>query len=181
MEHEAAGHAEAAGPYWDPSVFGNDPAFWAAVGLFIFIAVIVYMKVPKQITGGLDSRAEKIAADIKNAEELRQLAEAKLEAAKKRQVEAEAEAKEIIEAAKREAAQLAADASKNLAETIARRQKLAEDRITRAEADAMRDVRLAAVDAASRAAETLLTEQLAGKGGEAQYAASLESVKKALV
>lgn len=179
MEH-GAGHAEPAGPYWDPAVFGNDPAFWAFVGLVIFLAIVIYMKVPKQITGSLDSRAEKIAADLKNAEELRRLAEEKLEAAKKRQAEAETEAKEIVEAAKREAAQLAAEASKNLAETIARRQKLAEDRISRAEADAMRDVRLAAVDAASKAAETLLTEQLSGKAGEAQYLASLDTVKKAL-
>jgi F-type H+-transporting ATPase subunit b len=178
MQAEEAGHEAAAG--FDFQELMVDPAFWAAVGLLIFLGVIVYMKVHQQVLGSLDKRAEKIAADIKNAEELRLLAEAKLEAARKRQVEAEAEAKEIIDAARREAAELAADASRNLAETIARRQKLAEDRIGRAEADAMREVRLAAVDAASRATETLLADQLAGKGGAAQYAASLETVKKAL-
>lgn len=178
MQTEEAGHEAAAG--FDFNELIVDPAFWAAIGLVIFFGIIVYMKVHRQVLGLLDKRAEKIAADIKNAEELRQLAEAKLEAAKTRQIEAEAEAKEIIEAAKREANQLAADASKNLAETIARRQKLAEDRISRAEADAMREVRMAAVDAASKAAETLLAQQLAGKGGEALYAASLDTVKKAL-
>jgi F-type H+-transporting ATPase subunit b len=181
--HDAAAaveHHEPTGPYWDPAVFSQDPAFWAFIGLLIFIGVVLYMKVPKQITGSLDTRAEKIAADIKNAEELRLLAEKKLEEAKRRQAEAEAEAKEIIAAAHREAEQLAKDAAKNLAETIARRQKLAEERIVRAEADAMRDVKLAAVDAASKAAETILAEQLSGKAGADQFAASLETVKKAL-
>jgi F-type H+-transporting ATPase subunit b len=189
-EHEvAAGHEAAAhetpgfldAGYWDPAVFLQDPAFWAFVGLVIFlVAVIVVAKAPKMVAGQLDERAARIAADIKNAEELRRLAEQKLEAAKLRQEEAEKDAAEIIAAARREADQLAKESAKNIAENIARRQKMAEERIARAEADAMRDVRLASVDAASRAAETLLTEALAGKAGQDHYAQSLETVKKAI-
>ena len=93
---------------------------------------------------------------------------------------AEADAKAIVEAARREAAQLAATASVTLADKLTRREKQAEDRIARAEADALRDVKLAAIDTASTAAALILTEQFSGKSGAGHFAASLESVKKAL-
>jgi len=41
-------------------------------------------------------------------------------------------------------------------------------------------VKLAAVDAASKAAAQILTEQLTGKAADDNFAASLEAVKKAL-
>lgn len=176
--HEEVPHETATG--FDPAVFFSDPAFWAFVGLIIFLAIVVIAKAPQGIAKSLDDRAAKITADIKNAEELRLLAEKKLEEAKKRQVEAEAEAVAIIEAARLEAANFAANAKVQLTESIARRQKQAEDRIARAEADALRDVKLAAVETASKAAEAILVEQLSGKAGQDQLASSLSAVEKAL-
>ena len=107
-------------------------------------------------------------------------AEAKLAEVQKRATEAEAEAKAIVEAARREADQLAAAADVALKERIVRRQKIAEDRISRAESDAIRDVKLAAVDTASKAATAIITEQLAGKAGDDEFAKGLASVTKAL-
>ena len=99
------------------------------------------MKVPKTITKSLDDRAAKITSELAAAEALRKEAEAKLAEVQKRAAEAEAEAKAIVEAARREADQLAAAADVALKERISRRQKIAEDRISRAESDAIRDVK----------------------------------------
>ena len=57
---------------------------------------------------------------------------------------------------------------------------LAEDRIARAESEAIRDVKLAAVDTASRAAAAILTEQLSGKAADDEFAKSLAAAAKAL-
>ncbi len=57
---------------------------------------------------------------------------------------------------------------------------MANDRIARAEADAVREVKAAAIDTATRAAAQILTEQLSGSAGDAHFAESLEAVKKAL-
>lgn len=160
--------------------FFSDAHTWAGIGLAIFVVLLVFLKVPGVLTKSLDDRAEKIGSELANAEALRKEAEAKLEAARKSQAEAEAEAREIIEVARREAAQMAVQASAALEEKLERRAKLAEERIARAESDAMRDVKMTAIDTASKAAAKILTETLTGKAADDHFATSLEAVKKAL-
>ncbi len=158
----------------------NDPTFWAFIGLLIFIGLVIYMKVPKTITKSLDDRAVKITSELAAAEALRKEAEAKLAEVQKRAAEAEADAKAIVESARREAEQLAVAAEAALVSRIATREKMAEERIARAESDAIRDVKLAAVQTASRAAAAILTEQLSGKSGDDEFAKGLAAVTKAL-
>jgi F-type H+-transporting ATPase subunit b len=158
----------------------NDPAFWAFVGLLIFAGVVLYMKVPATVTKTLDERAARITSELAAAEALRKEAEAKLAEVQKRAAQAEADAKQIVEFARREADQLAAAASAALTERIALREKLAEERIARAEADAVRDVKLAAVETASRAASAIMAEQLTGKAADDEFARSLAAAAKAL-
>lgn len=179
-DHAAdAAHSAPALPVLGPFDL-NDPTFWAFVGLVIFLGIILYMKVPGAITKSLDDRAAKISSELTAAEALRKEAEAKLAEVQKRAAEAEGEAKGIVEAARREATQLAAAAEAALVARIASREKMAEERIMRAEADAIRDVKIAAVETASRAATAILTEQLTGKGGDDEFAKGLASVTKAL-
>lgn len=182
MEEEAVHAAEPhdATSGFDIGAFFADPAFWALVGLAIFVGIVIYMKVPKTVTTALDDRAVKITSELAAAEALRKEAEAKLADAAARQAAAEADAIQIVEAARREAAQLADDSTRALKERLALREKLAEERIARAESDAIRDVKIAAVDTASRAAAAILTEQLVGKAADDHFAASLDAVKKAL-
>jgi F-type H+-transporting ATPase subunit b len=182
--HLTAGPAEA-GPLPAVNLLGwnldmNDPTFWAFIGLLIFIGIIVYMKVPKTITKSLDDRAAKITSELAAAEQLRREAEAKLAEVQKRATEAEADARAIVEAARREAGQLANAAEAALVARIASREKLAEERIARAEADAIRDVKLAAVNTASKAAAAILTEQLSGKAADDEFAKGLASITRAL-
>ncbi|HEY7797850.1 MAG TPA: ATPase [Hyphomonadaceae bacterium] len=159
----------------------NDPVTWTSLGLVIFLVVVfVLVKPHKVIAKSLDDRSSKIRSELDNAAALRKEAEAKLADAERRQAEAEASAKEIVEIARREAEQLAKDASNALSERIKLREKLAEERISRAEAEAVRDVRLAAVDTASKAAAQILTDTLVGKAADDHFAASLEKVAKAL-
>jgi F-type H+-transporting ATPase subunit b len=174
MEHEAA-----TGDIW--STLLNDPVTWTGTGLVIFLLVVFLVAKPhKSIAKSLDDRAAKIRSELDSAASLRMEAEAKLKDAEKRQLEAEASAKEIVEQARREASQFAADQSAALAERIKLREKLAEERIARAESEAMRDVRIAAADAASKAAAAILSETLTGKAADDHFTASLEKVAKAL-
>jgi F-type H+-transporting ATPase subunit b len=175
MEHEAAAPAD----FW--TTMFNDPVTWTGTGLVIFLAVVfIVMKPHKSIAKSLDDRAAKIRSELDNAALLRKEAEVKLADAERRQLEAEAQAKEIVEVARREAAELAKEATAALNERLKLREKLAEERIARAESEAVRDVRLAAVDTASKAAAQILTETLVGKVADDHFAASLEKVTKAL-
>ena len=79
---------------------------------------------------------------------------------KRKQGEAVNETKNIVDLAVREAEALAAETRKSVKEHFDRRMKLAEDKIARAEQDAVREVRSVAVDAAVAAAQNSIAKDL---------------------
>lgn len=159
-----------------PAIFDN-PEFWVLIAFLIFAGMLVSMKVPATVGKALDDRAAGIRKDLDDAARLRKEAEQLLADYQRKAREAEAEAKSIIEAAKREAENLAAETKKALAELIERRTKLAEDKIARAEAQAVSEVRATAVDVAVSAAETLLKAKLAGATATGLVEQSIRDLK----
>ena len=98
-----------------PAIFDN-PEFWVLIAFLIFAGMLVSMKVPATVGKALDDRAVGIRKDLDDAARLRKEAEQLLADYQRKAREAEAEAKSIIEAAKREAENLAAETKKALAE-----------------------------------------------------------------
>lgn len=136
-----------------------DATFFAFVGLILFLALIVYLKVPGMVAKSLDERAGRIAKDLEEAKRLREEAQALLAEYQKKRKEAEAEAAAIVAVAEREAQALAAEAKQKTEEFIARRTALSEQKIARAEAEAVNAVRAAAVDLAVAAAEKVIASK----------------------
>ncbi|MGL4440534.1 MAG: ATP F0F1 synthase subunit B [Bosea sp. (in: a-proteobacteria)] len=153
---------------------------WSAVGLVIFFAILVKFGVHNTILQALDSRGEKIAAELAEAKKLREDAQKLLAEYEAKRKAAEAEADAIIAAAKDEADRLAKDAEVKMNDFITRRTKTAELKIAQAEAQASADVRAAAADAATKAAEQVLRSQMTGKAGADLLAKSLGDVKSKL-
>ena len=114
----------------------------------------------KMITDGLDKRAQKIADELDQARKLREEARELLAQYQRRQREAEEEAKGVIELAKRDAQRLAAESHAKFEDQIARRAKSAEDKIARAEAQAIADVRGQAADLAVETARFIIRERM---------------------
>jgi F-type H+-transporting ATPase subunit b len=142
-----------------------DTKFWVLVSFLIFVGLLLYYKVPAMVAKMLDDRADAIRKELDEARRLREEAQALLTDYQTKAKEAESEAKTIIDSAKKEAEMLAAEARKTLAENIERRSKLAEDKIARAEAQALSEVRATAVDTALAAAERLLKTRASGATG----------------
>ena len=141
-----------------------DAAFWATIALFLFIAVIVYLKVPGLITKALDNRIKAIEAELAEAERLRLEAKFLLEEYESKRLAAAKEAEDIVTAAREEAFRMTADAKTALEALIARRTKAVEDKIAQAESQAVAEVRSRSADVAVEAARVLLTRQMANKG-----------------
>src|SRR5437763_13064621 len=118
----------------------RDPEFWVAVGTAIFLAILIWKRVPQMTANSLDARAAAIAREIEEAQRLRSEAEALLAQYKQKQAAAETEAQAILAGAKAEDGHFAAEARVARAEQIARRAKQAEDRIAQAEANALADI-----------------------------------------
>ena len=66
--------------------------FWVFLGLLVFLAILIYMKVPGMAVAALDKRAAKIRTDLEEAERLRREAEGLLKEYQRKRGEAEKEA-----------------------------------------------------------------------------------------
>jgi F-type H+-transporting ATPase subunit b len=135
---------------------------WVAIGLLIFIGILIFAKVPGMALKALDDRGAKIKAELDEAVRLREEASALLAQLKAQRLETEKLAAEMLATAEVEADRLRTDAKAKLEETIKRRQDMAERKIAIAEAQAAADVKAAAADLAAQLAEAVLTQRLAG-------------------
>ena len=108
-----------------------DATFFAFVGLVIFLALIVYLKVPGMVAKSLDARADQIRNDLSEAKRLREEAQQLLAEYQRKRKEAEADAAKIVAAAEREAEMIAAEAKQKTEEFVARRNALSEQKIKR--------------------------------------------------
>ncbi|MCB1481562.1 MAG: ATP F0F1 synthase subunit B [Rhodobiaceae bacterium] len=157
-----------------------DATFFALVALIIFLGVVIYFKAPQMLTGSLDKRAARIADELEEARKLREEAQALLAEYQRKQRDAEKEAADIIAAAETNAARMTEEAKLGLEDLIARRTKMAETKITQAEAQALQDVRSIAADAAISAAERILSAKMSGKAADSQISDSIAEVKSRL-
>lgn len=158
----------------------EDATFWALVALLIFLALMVYLKVPGIVTSALDKRADTIQKELDEARRLREEAQALLADYQRKGREAEGEAEEIIEQAKREAEALAAESGRRLEEYVANRTRQAEEKIARAEAQALQEVRALSADVAIAAAEKILAAKVKGATADALIMRSIGEVKSKL-
>lgn len=154
-----------------------DASFWALVGLVLFFALIIYLKVPGKITSGLDKRADDIKDELEEARRLREEAQALLSDYQRKRHEAEEEAANIVAEANAEAERLTAETNRALEEMIARRSKAAEDKIAQAETQAIAEVRSKAADIAVQAAEGILAAKVKDKVADDILADSISQVK----
>ncbi len=157
-----------------------EPEFWVAVSFFLFLGGMLYLGVHKKLAAALDARAHSIAKDLDEAKHLRQEAEKVLADYKRKQGDAAKEVEAIISLATKEAEELAAETRRSMAEHFERRMKLAEDKIARAETEALREVRAAAADAAVAAAQTVIAAKLTPETADSLVTQGIAALKTKL-
>jgi F-type H+-transporting ATPase subunit b len=160
--------------------FIYEPEFWVAVSFFIFLGALFYLGVHKKIATLLDARATQISKELDEARRLREEAEKVLADYRRKAGGAVTEVENIIALAAKEAEVLAAETRRSVKEHFERRMKLAEEKIARAEADAVREVQNVAVDAAIAAAQSLIAAKLTPDRASSLVADSIESLKSKL-
>jgi len=156
------------------------PEFWVAVSFFLFLGLAFYLGVHKKVAVALDARSAAIAKEIDEARSLREEAEKVLADYRRKQGDAAKEAEGIIELAGKEASAMAAETSRTMKEQFERRMKLAEDKIDRAEADAVREVRAAAADAAVLAAQMVIADRLTPEMADKFVKQGIDALKSKL-
>lgn len=160
--------------------FIYEPEFWVAVSFFIFIGVLVYFGVHMKVVSALDARALLISQELEEARRLREEAEKVLADYRRKLGDVVTEVDNITALATTEAKTLAAETRQSLKEYFDRRIKLAEEKIARAEMEAVREFRRVAVDAAIAAAQNLIAAKLTRDRAKKLVSTSIKALKSKL-
>lgn len=159
-----------------------DSKFWVLIPVLLFFALLFWKGAFKSMGQGLDNRAEAIRNELDEARRLREEAQALLASYQRKKADAEEQAQEIIERARREADAMATQAEADLALRIQRREAQAEAKIASAKAQAVADVKSRAADLAIDAVKDIARSKLTAtdktrffKDGLSEISGSLKS------
>jgi F-type H+-transporting ATPase subunit b len=137
----------------------QEPGFFYAVSFVIFIG-LVFLYGRKPALAWLDAEIAKVRHELDQAAHLRAEAEAALDVCRTKQIEAEAAAREIVILAQQQVEEMRREAGLELTATLERHKKMAEERIHMAEAEAIAEVRGAAIDLAMTIARKNISDTL---------------------
>ena len=136
--------------------------FWVGVAFVVFLVVLVMAGVHRFAWKALGDAGDKVRAQLDEANQLREEAQALLARIQAEREASEKLAAEIMANAEEQARRMQVEAQDRLAEQIQRRGQLAERRIATAEAQAAAEVKAAAGELAAQMAEQVLAARIAG-------------------
>ena len=157
----------------------QDPTFWVAVAFVIFV-IAVFKPIKGALIGGLDAKIEEIRREVEEAEKLREEAQSLLANYQRQQRQAMQDAENIVARAKEEAGRHRAEADEAMKEMVRRQEEQAREKIAQAEAAAIQEVKLMAVDLAMAASEKLLADKLVGDEGSRLIDKSISEIPQKL-
>jgi F-type H+-transporting ATPase subunit b len=158
----------------------NDPEFVLIIAFAIFVALLLYLRVHKLIAKALDDRADRIRRELDEVRRLREDAQATFAGFERKHREVQTQADEIVAHARHEAEQAAVHAKADLAASIERRLKGADEQIAMAEANAIREVRNQAVQVAIAAAAEVMASRLTAAKADALIDDAIKNVGERL-
>jgi F-type H+-transporting ATPase subunit b len=168
----AAPAMAATGPFFS---LGNTD-FVVLLAFLLFVGVLLYFRVPREVGKLLDKRADGIRAELDDARGLREEAQSLLASFERKQKDVQTQADRIVSNARDEANRSAEQAKVDIAKSIQRRLTAAEEQIQSAQDKAVRQVRDEAVTVAVAAARQVITDQMTAQRADKMIDESIQTV-----
>jgi F-type H+-transporting ATPase subunit b len=175
-DHTQALVAHGAETHGELAFMGIGPGQFVSLAMAVFILILLIKKVPALIGKGLDSKIAQIREQLDEASRLRAEADALKAEYQAKIASAEKDAAAMRASAEEEAKQLLVDAGTEATALVARRKKMAEEKIAAAERAAVADVRARAASAATAAAAALITQHHDAKADQSLVDAVIAKV-----
>lgn len=157
-----------------------DESFYVALSFFTVIGFFLYLGLPKKLLGALDAKRDEIKDELDSAKKLREEAEDLLSQYEAKRNAAEQQAEQIVADARENAERLAAEAKDKIAAQLERRTQQAEEKIARAEAAVIKEVRSAVTNVAIAAASGLIEQNLTDERSEQLLKKDISSLSSLL-
>lgn len=159
-----------------PFISLRDTNFVVLLAFILFVAILIYFKVPAMVGAMLDKRAATIAAELNEARALRDEAQVLLASFEKKQKDVVDQAGRIVAQAREEADRAATRAKDEIRVSVERRLASATDQIRSAEDAAVKAVRDRAVVVAVAAAREVIARQMTAAGANKLIDDSIDTV-----
>ena len=135
-----------------------DATFWVAVSFIIFVAVLVYFKIPQKVNETLNKLISDIRNEINESERLRKESKVMLDDAQAKLDSAKTEVKEISNRAKQDSEKLIIEMNDKFHKMSDIKKNLAKSKISQMKEVALNDIKKAsisiAVDSVKKAIST---------------------------
>ena len=157
-----------------------DATFWVAISFFIFIGVLIYLKVPQKINISLTSQINEIKKELNESEKLKVEAKNLLSDYENKIDKSKKETQEIIRLAKNDSEKTILERTKKFHQIIENRKKNTELKIIQMKENALRDIKNTSIKISMEAVEHLIKNSIDKKKIEKFYSKSLEQAKTEL-
>ena len=157
-----------------------DATFWVAISFFIFLAGLVYLKVPQKINNSLNDQINKIKNEIDEAEKLKKEAKNLLSEYENKIDKSKNETKAIINSAKEESEKIIIEQTKKFHKIIEERKKNNEQKIAQIKENALKDIKNISIKISLQAVENIIRNSIDKNKLERLYIKSLEQAKTSL-
>ena len=157
-----------------------DATFWIAVAFFIFIAALIYLKVPQKVNDLLTSQINRIKKELDEAGKLKVEAKNLLSDYENKLDKSKKETQEIINTAEKDSEKNILYKTKKFHELIEERKKNAEQKIVQMKENALRDIKNISIKISIEVVKHIIKNSIDKNKIEKIYTDSLEQVKTSL-
>ena len=157
-----------------------DATFWVMISFFIFIGLLIYIRIPQKIISTLEESIRNIRNEIDEADKLKEDAKNILTEHEKKISNCKAEVKLMIDKANEEAEKNVLKTNQDFHNLMERRKKNAEERIKQLKSQALKDIKNTSVKIAIESVEKLIKNSLDKSKLDKIYTSSIEETKLAL-
>ena len=154
-----------------------DATFWVAISFFIFLGLLVYLKVPQKINNSLIGQINEIKKELSEAEKLKIEAKNLLSNYENKIDKSKKETLEIINLAKKNSEKTILEKTEKFHQIIENKKKSAEQKIIQMKENALKDIKNVSIKISMEATEHLIKNSIDKKKLDKIYSESLEQTK----
>ena len=157
-----------------------DATFWVAISFFIFIAGLIYLKIPQKVNNSLIDQISKIKNELEEAKKLKIEAKNLLSDYENKIDKSKKETQNIINLAKKNGEKNILEKTEKFHQLIEDRKKNIEQKITLMKENALKEIRNVSIKISLKSAGHLIKNSIDKNKVEKFYSRSLEQIKTEL-
>ena len=157
-----------------------DATFWVAVSFFIFLGILIYLKVPQKINNSLTDQINEMKRELNEAEKLKIEAKNLLSNYEDKIDKSKKETQKIINLAERDSEKTILEKTEKFHQTIENKKKSTEQKIVQMKENTLKDIKNISVKISIETVENLIKNSIDKDKLEKLYTKSLEQAKTSL-